>query len=199
MPSLRDGLCERDGASQRLRLRGLKVPQANSAFANLGDFSGSLKTTPIENHDPGSDAEPQNVDAMMRLASFQRQAIQDPPALWNIKPMRTHIRNQFCFSRILPEKVLCFFKETLVHRTIVFSTQGRKLLEFAPLFGVQLRWHFHDNSDAQVSANLGVHILHSMAAKAQFRSALRPGRDFQQRVPLEGRNLHFTSQRCSRE
>src|SRR5215469_6355043 len=94
----------------------------------------------------------------------------------------------------LTEEILCFFKETLVHRTIVFSTRSRKLLEFAPLFGVQLRRHFHDNSDAQVSANFGVHVLHPVAAKAQFRPALRSGRDFQQRVPLEGRNLHLTSQ-----
>ena len=58
MLSLRDGLCERDGAAHGLRLRGLKVLQTNNALANLGDFNRSLGTTSIENHNPGSDAEP---------------------------------------------------------------------------------------------------------------------------------------------
>src|SRR6516164_6533340 len=112
--TLRHCLCKRDGTSQRLGLRRLKVFQANGASINFDYFGGNFRTAPVEYDNPGPDAEPQHMKAVMRLAAIQSETIQRPLFWRDIKTMRTHPRK-------LSEKVLRLLKEALMHRTIIFS------------------------------------------------------------------------------
>src|SRR5437870_358070 len=78
-------------------------------------------------------------------------------------------------TRRSAEKILRLFEKTFADRVDVYVAKVREFLQFAFLIRVQMRGHFHDNTDEQVSMAVTLKIAHALAFDPKDRGVLRSG------------------------